>query len=236
MTRFSIALCLLCAGLAQASPLPDYPFVSASGKAQTWLKPDIGELQFTTTAENTRTEVAAARLDETSAGVLRMLAEHGVPDADIESFDLAKKTVELSNPASDGATRAYLMERHFRVQVRDLEQWPQIVAALMAQEHLEALSVAFDRSDRDRIDSKLMAEAAEDARGKGAALATAFGRHLGAVVAIARGPLDKLGAPFGLDSAAPATVAVARAPDGPKYAVPGAIPFAQAVNAIFKLR
>ena len=236
MTRFSIALCLLCAGLAQASPLPDYPFVSASGKAQTWLRPDIGELQFNTAAEHTNTEVAAARLNEASTSVLQMLAEHGVRDTDIESFDLTKKTVELSRPASDGATRAYLMERHFRVHVRDLEQWPQIVAALMAQDRLEALSVSFDRSDHDQIDQKLLAEAAEDARGKGALLAVAFGRHLGAAAAIAKGALDRIGAPFGLDSAAPAPLALARPPDGPNYAVPGAIPFAQAVNVIFKLR
>lgn len=191
----------LCAALgAQASPLPEYPFVTASGKAQVWLAPDIGELQF----------------------------------------DLAKKTTQLARPTANGITQTYSLARHFRVQVRDLAQWQPLVTSLVGLDHVENMSVSFDRTDRDSVNTRLMAEAAQDARVNGALLAESFGRKLGPVQAITRAPLDKLGAPFGLqESAAPAGTRTAN-PAAPasaaRYALPLNLAFTQAVHAVFRLK
>jgi len=234
---------LLCAGMAaQASPLPDYPFVSTGGKAQAWMPPDVGELQFDVGAQQPSAEQAAAALQAQCAGIATLLASHGIGEADVEGYELAKKAVELSNPAADGATQAWSLGRHFRVQVRDLSQWPALLTEVMALDHLDGVSVQFDRSDRERVNAQLLAEAAKDARGNGALLAESFGRKLGQVVAIARAPLEKLGTPYmAQPESAPAKVprsagtqlTEASAMD---YTVPSSIPFAQSVNAVFRLK
>lgn len=236
MKRLSACLLALCTGFAHASPLPDYPFVSTSGKAQAWVKPDIGEIQFQANTLNPKAELAAAAMDQLTGAMLKMLAERGVASSDIETFDVSKKTVELSQPNADGATSTYAIARHVRVQVRDLAQWPAIMATLVAQEGVDSIGVGFDYVARDKLNGELAAQAAQDARGNGAMLAESFGRKLGPVVAIAKGPLDKIAAPFALADGNGNPGAAPRAPNEPNYAVPAAIPFAQSVNVIFKLK
>ena len=231
---FCIAALLLGAS-AQAADLPSYPFVSTTGKAQAWLPPDLGELQFETDAQQTTAEGARAALDALSATVTDLLTEHGIVDADVDSADLAKKSVALSTPAADGASTAYLLTRHFRVQVRDLARWPGLIAALLATEHVDNLGVSFDRSDSDQLNRDLMTQAAQDARANGTLLARSFGRKLGPATAIARAPLDKLSAPFIAQTGGGAE-APPRTPATPNYAVPPSIPFAQSVTAMFRLQ
>lgn len=229
------ALLALAAPLAQAAELPAYPLVSTAGKAQAWLAPDLGELRFETGTQHTSAAAASTTLDELSTTIAALLAEHGVADADVDSAELAKKTVALGKPAADGATTAYVLTRHYRVQVRDLARWPALVAALLATEHVDSLGVSFDRSDSDQLNRDLMRQAADDARANATALARSFGRKLGPAMAITRGQLDKLAAPFIAQSASSGE-ATPRAPVTANYAVPPSIPFAQAVTAIFRLQ
>lgn len=228
--------------VAHASALPDYPFVSTSGKARTWLKPDIGEIQFDAATQRLHADAANAAMDTLSAALLQLLGERGVADGDVDSFEVSKKPVELSRPADDGTLASAAITRRFRVQVRDLTQWPAMIAALLAQEGVESLSVRFDRSDRDEVDARLAGEAAKDARVRGSQLAEAMGRHLGAAAAISQGALGQVAAPFGLAESG-ATSGPARsgrpagaAGDTPSYAVPNALSFEQAVNVIFRLK
>ncbi len=220
---------------AAAADLPSQPFVSTGGKAQAWLPPDIGELQFETGAQHTNAETAAATLDELSTAIGALLAEYGIAPDDIDSAELTKKTVALSTPGPDGADRAYSLGRHFRVQVRDLARWPDLVAALLARDHVDSLGVSFDRTDSDEVNRDLMTQAAGDARSNGALLAKSFGRQLGPAIAIARGPLDKIG-PALLGGAGGGKPAVPRSPSTSSYAVPTAIPFGQSVTAVFRLK
>ncbi|QGZ40958.1 hypothetical protein IP92_03736 [Pseudoduganella flava] len=231
-----LALALaLAGGAAAAADLPSLPFVSTTGKAQTWIAPDIAVLYFETGAQHASAEQAGAELGELSGAIAELLAAHGVADADIDGSELAKKKVNLSVPAPDGSTAAYLMTRSYRVQVRDLAHLPDLVAALLARDHVDSLTASFDRTDKDRIDRELMEQAAADARANGTLLAQSFGAQLGPAVAISRAPLDKL-APALLVPAGPGTPALPPAQPIKAYTVPPALPFAQAVTAVFRLK
>jgi uncharacterized protein len=232
----AIALTLACA-CAQASPVPDYPFVTATGKAEIWLKPDIGEIQFEINTQDQKSETAAAVGATIEAELLKAFADLGIAAADIDAFDVKKKSLELSNPAAGSSPLAYVIGRHIQLRVRDLAQWPALVGALLTRDNIDAIAVAFDRTDRDQINMRLGVEAAKDARNGAMGMAEAFGRHLGPVVGVSKGRLDKVGAPFGLADGASDPPSSAVPPiDTSNYAVPAAIPFAQAVNAIFKLK
>lgn len=225
----------LAGGTAAAADLPPLPFVSTTGKAQTWIAPDIAVLYFETGAQHVSAEQAGAELGELSGAIAELLAVHGVADADIDGSELAKKTVNLSSPAPDGSTSAYVLTRHYRVQVRDLAHLPDLVTALLARDHVDSLTASFDRTDKDRIERALMEQAAADARANGTLLAQSFGRQLGPAVAIARAPLDKVVPPL-LDPAGPGTAALPAAQPINAHTVPPALPFAQAVTAVFRLR
>ena len=82
---------------------------------------------------------------------------------------------------------------------------------------------------------ELMTQAARDARANGALLAQSFGRQLGPAVAIARGPLDKV-APAIFEGAGGVQAAPPRPVTASNYRAPPMIPFAQSVNAVFRLK
>lgn len=228
-----------------ASPLPDYPFVTAVGKAQTWLAPDVGEIQFDAVAQHPDAAQALTAMEKISAELGAAWSQRGIGPTDIEAFDLSQKTLPL-NPAKDGdPAAAYVIARHFKVRVRDLALWPELLAPLLGRDGIDNLRVAFDRGDREQIEAKLAFAAARDARDTAGALAAAFGRKPGPVVAISQAPLDRLGAPFGFgaldnrgrDAGTPTPPADTGPGPGPSTtAVPTAIPFAQAVNAVFRLK
>ncbi|WP_028101524.1 SIMPL domain-containing protein [Pseudoduganella violaceinigra] len=232
-TIAALAFCALpaiCAAQASGTALPPHPFVSTSGKAQLWMRPDIGEVKFEAGAQDASPEAAAGQLQQLSAGVAQLLAEHGVQEADIECYELEKKMVAVD----EGKPPVYSIGRLYHARVRDLAQWPDLVAKLLEMAHVTSISSSFDRIDGDDINTQLMAAAADDARTKGNALAKAFGRKLGPVVAVARGPLTQVGAPFMEAQAGRETRGTP--PEVGRYKVPDSIPYSQTVNAIFVLK
>ena len=232
----ALALCATsatCSAQAAAPGLPSHPFVSTSGKAQLWMRPNIGELKFEAGTQHASAETAAAQLMELSTSITQLLAEHGVQPQDIEAHELDKKSVSVSGRAQPD----YSIGRIFNVRVRDLAQWPALMGKLVEMDHITNINSTFDRTDGDELNTQLMSAAADDARGKASSLAKAFGRKLGPVVAIARGPLDKVSAPF----IAQQPGKESRGVPGPnagsgKYAIPDSIPYSQTVNAIFVLK
>jgi uncharacterized protein YggE len=234
MRRILPALAL-CAGIqafsAQAAELPNHPFVTTSGRSELWMRPDIGELKFEAGAQNVSAETAANELLALSASIMQLIADHGVPEDDITAYEVQKKTV----PVNGSPDPAYSLTRYFSVRVRGLDQWPDLLEQLMKMDHIDSVSTSFDRSDSDDINMQLMSGAADDARKKATLLAQSFGRKLGPVTAIARGPLDKIGAPFIEQEAGRERRGGTRAQTG-KYAVPTSIPYSQTVNAIFMLK
>lgn len=232
-TVAALALCAAsatCGAQAAPSALPSHPFVSTSGKAQLWMRPDIGEVKFEAGSQHASAETAASQLQELSASAMQLLAEHGVQEADIEAYEVEKKTV----PVGEQQPPAYSMGRLFHARVRDLAQWPGLVAKLVEMDHITNISSSFDRADSDDINTQLMEAAASDARSKGMSLAKAFGRKLGPVMAVARGPLDQVGAPY--IEQQPGRESRGTAPQTGRYTVPDSIPYSQTVNAIFVLK
>lgn len=227
------AIATTCQAQAAGAGLPAQPFVSTSGKAQLWMRPDIGEVKFEAGTQHASAQTAATQLQELSAGVMQVMAEYGVLPEDIESHELDKKSV----PVSGRQEPDYSLGRIFNVRVRDLAQWPLLMARLVEMDHITNISSTFDRTDGDDLNTQLMSAAADDARSKAGALAKAFGRKLGPVIAIARGPLAQVGAPFMTQQAGNETRGV-QGPSGSsgKYAIPDSIPYSQTVNAIFVLK
>jgi uncharacterized protein YggE len=231
---------LVCSGAVAASPLPPYPFVTTGGKAEAWLKPDLGELQFDIVAQNTDPAAGLAVVSAAADELTALFVAHGVAEADIEAFDLGKKIIPVHQKQDGDPPFATIITRHMRVPVRDLAQWPALLGAVLGHDNIDNLRGAFDRSDREQLESQLALEAARNARQSAAQMAQAFGRKAGPVMAVSKGSMERVGAPFGFGPAA-ATGAAASRPDAPErgatnYAVPHALLLTQSVSAVFKLQ
>jgi len=215
----------------QAAEMPNHPFVTASGRSELWMRPDIGEIKFEAGAQNVSAETAAAELLALSGSLMQLLVDHGVLEEDITAYEVQKKTVAVNNAPDP----AYALSRYFSVRVRDLRQWPELLEQLMKMDHVDSVATSFDRTDSDAINQQLMSGAADDARKKATLLAQSFNRKLGPVVAIARGPLDRISAPF-IEQEPGREKRGGSRPQSGKYAVPESLPYTQTVNAIFMLK
>jgi uncharacterized protein YggE len=224
-------------GVAQASQLPDYPFIHASGMASRWMAPDIGEIDFEIAVTDADAEAAVKLAQSRNAGVLALLADQGVPLADIEVSDIQKK-MRWRDGVDGKASAAYDITQSVHIVVHDLAKWQGLIAPLLAMENLGNFGISFDRTDRDQIGDELTTSASKDAQRHGATLAAAFGKRLGPPVAISAGRLRDVGVVLGLAASenVPSRSDDKRRPEILDFSAPARVPFVQSVDVIFRIK
>ncbi|GGC64767.1 SIMPL domain-containing protein [Undibacterium terreum] len=182
-----------------ASQLPDYPFIHAIGMAYVSVTPDKGELAFDVKASDADAEAALALAVERLAEVRSLLAQQGIPDADISIRDLRKEIKkDAANPNSGG--QVVELSYGAYVKIRDLTKWQAIISALLKLNNIDKVEASFDSTTRDKIELDLSIEAAKDAQRKATGMVSAYGKHLGAVTAMSEGKLKSLSSAIGLVS------------------------------------
>jgi uncharacterized protein YggE len=236
-----LALCgaLACsAGWVWASQLPDYPFIHATGVASRLMAPNIGEIAFEVVASDPEAEAAVKLAQSRNTEILALLSEQGIPLADIEVFDIQKKMRMFDDADGKHSSATYDIKQNFHIYVRDLSKWQGLIAPLLTKDNVGNFGISFDRTDRDQINDELTTDAAKDAQHNGATVAAAFGKHLGAVVAVSQGKLKDIGIALGLNSANSSYSRSddQRRPEILDFSAPGAIPFSQSVDVLFKIK
>lgn len=181
---------------AAASDLPAYPFVHASGTGATSVIPDVGEIDFEIIAHDS--DPAAARaVVESRIAQIRALAEGlGVPAEDVAIRDI-RKDVKKGTDA-DGATPSYDLRSGVNIKVADLSKWAGLVGPLIDMPNLDGFATSFDTTEREKVETDLVALAMNTARRKAAAMAKGAGMKLGAVTAVTLGDLKNLSRAMGL--------------------------------------
>ena len=238
------ALAALVAGVASASPVPDYPFIYAEGGATRELPPDIATLNASVSVRNASSEGAVAGVQAAAAKVLALLAKSGVRDADINAAQMAKsQQMRYDEATHRSVPDGYEASRSFVITVRDLTRYPALLTALLAMPGVNGGGGNFDRSDRAKVSSDLVAEAAEAARRNGELMASGLQRKVGAARAIARIPFAQIPGRFGFGGGAvpvgtPAPMVMMRAAAAPEDAslVPPSVTLSESVNVLFELQ
>lgn len=240
LIRALLVLWLASAASAVASPLPDYPFLFATGTARRDLPPDTVKLDFTIASRNADPAIAAKAVDATFETVLAILTA-----ADVKKADLDASTVNKSARSHWDGTKGqslpdgYEVTRRIRCTVRDIGNYPQMLKKLLEVADSESFSVRFERSDASKIQVELFTAAAKDARDQADQMASSFDRKIGAVHAISKAPFDRLGHDFGLSNSdrfaePPAAYASGRHSD--MFLVPSSITLSTSVNVVFELK
>ena len=201
LKKIALAVALL-PFAAQASNLPDYPFIHVSGEGFLRVMPDMGEIDFDISAFDADTNAAVAVVQARVAEVQALLAEQGGdPGKDTEAeaafADMRKEIRKSANPDPSAAPE-YEIRSAVHVVVRDLTKWRAVMMGLLGKPNIDHMSTGFGKSDRLKVEDELTAVAIKDAQRRADGMAAGFGKKVGAVTAISSGQLRNLTNAVGL--------------------------------------
>jgi uncharacterized protein YggE len=209
---------------AHTSPLPEYPFIFARGRAHTEIVPDLAEISLKVIVVNTDLQKATKDEHQQSSEILDILDKLEIERTDIIAYELEKNSIPLSNYTSaviddvldtikDPESRKYLLsvikagdlnlvnyrfERRFKIILRDLKKYDKIIDQVLLLKHVELYHTEFNHSDREKLEDELMAKACKDAKQDALNIAKGFGVELGNLKAVSKNGFQNIGGPFGL--------------------------------------
>lgn len=231
-----LALATLLTPAAQASNLPDYPFIHTSGTGSSYATPDTGSLDFEIAAYDADPAAAVAVVEARVNEIRALTRELGIDPADLEIRDVRKDFRKPDANTPPGVV-LYDVRAGVHINVRDLSKWQAIAAPLLVKPNLDGFVSAFDTTRREKIEMELMSDAIKSARSKAQHIAAGLGRQLGAVSAVSHGDLKNLTRAMGL---APTDMNY-REPRRPgldriDILIVNGLKFAQSVDVIFRLK
>lgn len=212
---------------ARAADLPAYPFIHVTAAADLHVMPDTGEIDFDIVSTDADLEAAWKLVHERLTASRALLAEQGVKVEDISVQDVLRRPLKEGERVTAIETRAAV-----HATVRDLNGWTALIQSLMGLPNVEALAVAFSRSDADRIEAELVSQALGAARVKAQNIARSIGAKLGPAGGVALAPLKNLSNAMGLASDAPRYPSVS-SPRDPQLV--GVQKFVQGVDVIYRI-
>lgn len=188
MYRLFFILLFLFPFAALADGLPQAPYIQVNGHGEVHVAPDM--LAVTLTVEKTGMDATAARADVEARAtkVLALARKLGLADKDIKApaVTVYPQYEWHSGPGGDG--KQVLVGQHvtrsIMLTLRDIARYAELVNGLFAAGVTRLDGVSPDRSDRDALQRRALADAVTDARAKAEALAGSAGVRVGAVYSI----------------------------------------------------
>jgi len=218
---------MLHAAAARAADLPAYPFIHVTAAADLHVMPDTGEIDFEIVTTDADLDAAWKLVHERLTASRALLAEQGVKVEDISVQDVLRRPLKEGERVTAIETRAAV-----HATVRDLNGWTALIQSLLGLPNVEALAVAFSRSDADRIEAELVSQALGAARVKAQNIARGIGAKLGPAGGVALAPLKNLSNAMGLASDAPRYPSLS-SPRDPLLV--GVQKFVQGVDVIYRI-
>lgn len=223
--------------IAAASPLPDYPFVYASGVAHREVAPDKATISFRVKSYDVQAEQAYKKQSEIADAVIAFSEKLGVPSIDIVA-DAIEKTVvrKEDDKGKELDIIGYDAVRKVRIELKDLNRFPQLIDFLYSQSNIEQISVVFGSKDEEAILQSLTSDACKSARESAGRMAAGFQKKLGAVRAVSENGFSGIGSRFGLPGEEVGYYAAAAIGEKRDFRViPSTISFGKAINVIFSI-
>ena len=182
-----------------ASPLPDYPFIFTEGDASIELKPDLCTITFQITIRDKDATNALQQMTHRSSEALAILADNDVKAEDIIAFEISKRHVRnQSRDSHQFEFLGYEMKRKIEITLKDLQNYSTLMSTLIKTSDIIGLNSEFDRTDREEIESKLLAEAVSAAKTKAKIMAQASEQRIIKLQALSSSDFKTLGEQFGL--------------------------------------
>lgn len=226
---------------AEASVLPDFPFVAVTGQSSKQVAPDSAKLSFRISTFHQSSEVANAQLTQSANKVLALLKANGIADKQITAFELDKSEKrKRDDNYNELDILGYDLNRRFEVEITDLTKYPALMQQLYATDYVHELNTSFDTSTRDEVETALIGAAAAQAKKKAEQMAEGLGVKIHSVFAFNdSGSFTGFFATFGLETEtailrrrAPPNMSDAQAQ---QVLIPQSIEISKTVNVIYKI-
>jgi len=188
MSKLFSALLFLLPAVTLADGLPQAPYIQVTGHGELHVAPDM--LTVSMTLEKTGMDAAVARADveARTTKVLALARKLGLADKDIKApaVTVYPQYEWHSGPGGDGkqVMVGQHVTRSIMLTLRDITRYGELVDGLFAAGVTRLDGVSPDRSDRDALQRRALADAVTDARAKAEALAGSAGVRVGAVYSI----------------------------------------------------
>ena len=221
---------------ADASQLPDFPFVFARGEAKTDVAPDKAKVSFRIVAFEKDSKKAMEVVFKRSSEVLAYLAEEKIKKEDIIAHDIYKKATREKKGFKRLKIIGYEMGRRISFSLWDLGMYDRLLKKLLAFENVDNINASFDKKDRKKIEADLIAEAGRDARHQAELMAKGFGTPLGSVFAISKQEFSYLPNEFGISGFGRPLAKALGIGKMEVLSVPEIITIRSGVSVIFKLK
>lgn len=182
-SRMLLAVGLLAfAGLAQAQAISGEPFVAVHGKAKAEVVPDIFPLEITLKDTSEDAARSQALIEGHAERILATVKQMKLPDADVTVSNMSiapeyrydredQKQVFVGN----------VYRRQIKLRFHKLADLAKMIGTLPSAKEVLVDTGTFESSRSDDVRRQLMAQAVQDARLTGDAMAKAVGKRLGDV-------------------------------------------------------
>lgn len=187
---------------ANASNLPDFPFVLVTGEAKMKVSPDMATITFQLKSSNEDAEKALFSVGKSGRDIVTLLTKLKVKKSDIKSYALRKQVLRNRGKMyGQGEITGYDVTQDFEVTLRDIEQYSFVMDSLIVMKQVNNVNIQFDVSNRQALTQSLVKNAGSDAKQKAVGLALALGSKLGNVFAATQDQgFNAFFARFGLDN------------------------------------
>jgi uncharacterized protein YggE len=163
--------------------------VEGEGKVQ--AVPDIATLSVAVNQEGEDLDPVMAKVRHDMGKILEAVKAQGIEDKDVQTeiFNVRPKFEydKHTNPRRVG----YVVTNQVTVKVRDLKKVGKVLAAVTAGGATDVNGPDFEVDNPQTYQRKALTLAFEDARSKASALADAAGVHLGQIVSMAPGAINR---------------------------------------------
>ena len=192
MTAILAALLSAATAIAQGSPGagPAVPAITVTGTAEVAAAPDRALVSLGAVVENKQAQEAQKQIAQIMQRVIKDIKAQGIPEDKIRTVGLSLNPV-YSHPAPRAGQEpeaprivAYRAANTVRVQVDDLERVGGVIDAGIAAGANQLNSLAFDLRDDLKYRKQALQLAAQEARTKAEAIASALNLQLGEVLEI----------------------------------------------------
>jgi len=183
--RLLFVVCLIPMTVA-AESLPSFPFLTVTGEAEMRVEPDKVDLEFRVLAFDKESANALQQVNRTAAYIHEFLLNEGVNKEQIRAYSISKDAKRNRHRESyqELEILGYQVQQLFKVELKRLDKFETIVNRLLNTNHVEGLNMNFDVQSRTKLETKLMAQAAKDAKQRAKLMASGMGVELLSVFAI----------------------------------------------------
>jgi uncharacterized protein YggE len=230
-------------GFNNASTMPDFPFVTVTGKSVIKVEPDMATLEFYVVTFNKEATLAKSLLNKTSNDVVIILKSNGILETEIKSFEINKQAMRASDDEyNDLAILGYEFIQKFKVTINDLKIYSKLTNELMDINNVEDIESYFDFSKKDEIEVELIKEASKKAKQKAENMALGLGVKIDSVFAFNdSGSFSSFFATFGFRSeyrgASIALLAPGSSnPNSSNIFIPHYIEISKSINVVYKIK